>query len=85
MRDGGETPWTSTIRNMLYADDAAIVSRSPLSQAKMTVVVEVCGTYGLPMAERKTETIIMRPPHNAQEGLEIVVAGQRYAQTEQFV
>ena len=27
----------------------------------------------------------MRPPHHAEECLEIVAAGQRYAQTEQFV
>ena len=61
---------------MLYADDAAIVSRSPASLAKMmTAVVEVCGAYGLTLAK----TMIMRPPHHAQEDLEIVAAGQRYA------
>ena len=65
---------------MLYADDVASVSRSPASPAKiMTAVVEVCGAYGLTVAERKTETMVMRPPHHAQEGLEIVAAGQRYA------
>ena len=37
------------------------------------------------MAERKTETMVMRPPHHAQEDLEIVAAGQRYAQTDQFI
>ena len=71
---------------MLYADAAAIVSRSPASLAKMmTAVVEVCGVYRLTVAERKTETMVTRPPHHAQEDLEIVAAGQRYAQTEQFV
>ena len=71
---------------MLYADDAAIVSRSTDSLAKMmTAVVEVCGAYGLTMAERKTKTINMRPPYNAQEGLEIMAAGLRFAQTEHFV
>ena len=71
---------------MLYADDAAIVSRSPDSLAKMmTAVVEVCGAYGFTVAKRKTKTMIMRPPHHAQEGLEIVALGQSYAQTEQFV
>ena len=29
--------------------------------------------------------MVMRPPHHAQEDLEIVAAGQRYAQTDQFV
>ena len=44
----------------------------------MTAMVELCGAYGLTVAERKTETMIMRPLHHAQEGLEIVAAGQRY-------
>ena len=82
IRSTRETLRTSTIWSMLYADDAAIVSRSPASLAKMmTAVVEVCGAYGLTVAERKTEAMVMRP----QEVLEIVAAGQRYAQTEQFV
>ena len=86
VRNGDETPRTSTIWSMMYADDAAIVSRSPASLAKMmTAVVEVCGAYGLTVAERKTETMVMRPPHYAQADLEIVAAGQRYAQTDQFV
>ena len=86
VRDGDETPRTSTIWSMLYADDAAIVSKSPASLAKMmTAVVEVCGAYGLTVAERKTETMVMRPPHHAQEDLKIVAASQRYAQTDQFV
>ena len=71
---------------MLYADDAAIVSISPASLAKMmTAVMEVCGAYGLTVAEKKTETMVMRPPHHAQDDLEIEAAGQRYAQTDQFV
>ena len=61
--------------NILYADDAAIVCRSPASLAKMmTAVVEVCVVYELIVVEKKTETMVMRPPHHAQEGLEIVVA-----------
>ena len=31
------------------------------------------------------ERMIMRHLHHAQEGFEIVTAGQRYAQTEKFV
>ena len=38
--------------------------------------------YGLTVAERKTDTMVMRPPHHAREDLEIVTAGQRYAQTD---
>ena len=71
---------------MLCSDDAVIVSKSLASLAKMmTAVVEVCGAYGLTVEERKTETMVMHPPHHAQEDLEIVTAGQRYGQTEQFV
>ena len=51
----------------------------------MTAVVEVYGAYVLTVAERKTETMVMRPLHHAREGLEIVAAGRRYAQIEQFV
>ena len=51
----------------------------------MTAVLEVCGAYGLTVVERKTETMIMRPQHHAQKGLEIVAAGELYAQTEQFI
>ena len=71
---------------MLYADDAAIVSRSLASLVKkMTAVVEVCGAYGLTVTEKKTETMVVSPPHHAQEDLQIVAAGQRYTQTEQFI
>ena len=86
VRDGDETPGTSTTWKILYADDATIVCRSLASLANIIIaVVEVSGAYGLTVAERKTETMIMRPPHHAQEGLKIVTVSQRYAQTEQFV
>ena len=71
---------------MLYADDAAIVSRLPASLTKMmTAEMEVCRAYGFTVAERETQTMILRPPHHGQKGLEIMAVGQRYAQTEQFV
>ena len=77
VRDGDETPRTSTIWSMLYADNAAIVYRSPASLPKMmTGVVEVWGAYGLTLAEKKTETMVMRPPYHAQGDIEIVAAGQ---------
>ena len=76
MRDGDETLRTSTIWSMLYADDAAIVSRSPASLEKMIAVVEVFGAYGLTVAERKAETMVMGPPDHTQEDFEIVAAGQ---------
>ena len=51
----------------------------------MAAMVEVCGAYGLTLEKRKTETMVMRRPHHAQEDLEILAEGQQYAQTEQFV
>lgn len=86
MRDGDELPQTSTKWIMLYADDASIVFRSPASLAKMiNVVVKVCGADGMTMPERKTETMIMRSSHYAQEGVEKMVSRLRYAENEEFV
>ena len=65
VRDGDEIPRTSTIWNMLYADDAVIECRSPASLVKMMTAV------------LGTETMIIRPSQHAQEGLEIVAEGQR--------
>ena len=43
---------------MLYTDDACIVSRSPRGlELMMAVIVEVCGTFGLNVSEKKTETM----------------------------
>lgn len=60
---------------MRYADDDAIVSRSPASLAKMIAVVATGGTYGLTVEERKTKTMVMCPPHHGQEDLKIVASG----------
>lgn len=71
---------------MLYAGDTTIVSRSLVTLAEMmSVVMEVCGGYGLTVAKRKTETMVMRPLHHAQEDFEIMAAGERFSLTEQFV
>ena len=40
----------------------------------MTAVVEVCGAYGLTVAETKTETMVMRPDHVAED-LRVQAAG----------
>ena len=74
------------VRGMLYADDAGIVSRSPAGLARMTVIVEVFGAFGLTVSEKKTETLLMRAPEKAQQpgetpksplpALEIAAAGQ---------
>ena len=45
---GRESPGLGVMWNMLYADDAGIVSRSKDSLAKiMSVVVETCDAFGL--------------------------------------
>ena len=46
--------------SMLYADDAAIISRSPASLEKMMpTIVRVAGQFGLMVSEPKTETMCM--------------------------
>ena len=81
---------------MLYADDAGIVSRSPVELARMmTVVVEVFGAFGLTVSEKKTDTLLMRVPEKAKQpgetptpplpALEIAAVGQKYNQVHQFV
>ena len=48
------------IWEMLYADDACIVSRSPRGLGRMMeVFVEVFGTFGLTISESETETMCM--------------------------
>ena len=93
-----ETPLERARRavwGMLYADDAAVVSRSPEGLARMmSVVVQVCGAFGLMVSEKKTETLLMRapaklplkgePPAPPPPPLVIKAAGQTYKQTRQF-
>ena len=44
--------------DMLYADDACIVSRSPQGLAKMMdVIVEICRAFALTVSAKKTETM----------------------------
>lgn len=74
---------------LLYADDAGIVSLSQESLAKMmTAIVEVLAVlaaFGLLVAEKKTETMHMRPPTMKAEAVVFKAAGQRYDQTDTFV
>ena len=53
---------------MLYADDAGIVSRSPAGLARvMTAIVEVFGAFGLTVSEKKMETLLMWAPEKTQQ------------------
>ncbi|CAB1107589.1 unnamed protein product [Ectocarpus sp. CCAP 1310/34] len=71
---------------MLYADDAAIVSRSPESLEKMmSVIVRVAGLFGLMVSEPKTEIMCMLPKGIEERPFTVSAAGQTYKQTDQFV
>ena len=70
---------------MLCADDACIVSQSPLGLAKvMKVIVEVCRAFGLTASAKKTETICMPPPRTLRTMVRVEAAGQIYEQVQLF-
>ena len=77
---------------MLYADDAGVVSRSQEGlTSMMTTIVEMFGSFGLIVLEKKTETFLMRAPEKQPKKggsppLPVVIeaAGQKYTQTAQF-
>ena len=70
---------------MLYADDACIVSRSPRGlELMITVIVKVCGAFGLTVSE-KTETMQMPIPHGLVTPITINAAGQHYRQTASLI
>ncbi|CAB1118453.1 unnamed protein product [Ectocarpus sp. CCAP 1310/34] len=74
------------LRAMLYADDAAIVSRSPESLEKMmSVIVRVAGLFGLMVSEPKTEIMCMLPKGIEERPFTVSAAGQTYKQTDRFV
>ncbi|CAB1117856.1 unnamed protein product [Ectocarpus sp. CCAP 1310/34] len=71
---------------MLYADDAAIVSRSPESLEKMmSAIVRVAGLFGLLVSEPKTEIMCMLPKGIEERPFTVSAAGQTYKQTDRFV
>ena len=73
------------IWEMLYADDACIVSRSPRGLGRMmAVVVEVFGTFGLTILESKTETMCMPIPHAPATKIVLNTTRQEYRQTTPF-
>ena len=62
--------------DMLYADDACIVLRSPRGLAKMIEVnVEVSWAFALTVSEKKTETICMPPPRIPRTMMRVDAAG----------
>ena len=71
--------------SVLYADDAGIVARTSASLAKIVTIVEKCDAFGLTVSEKKTETMVLRPPGEPALQLMIQAAAQRYAQKERFI
>ena len=71
--------------DILYADDAYIVSRSPQGFAKMMeIIVEVCRAVALTVSAKKTETICMPPPRTPRTMVRVEAAGQIYKQLQPF-
>ena len=71
--------------DMLYADDACIVPRSPQGLAKMMEVIEdVCRAFALTVSAKKTETMCMPPPRTPRTMVRIEAAGQIYKQVQSF-
>ena len=73
------------IWGVLCADDACIVSRSPRGLGRMMAVfVEVFGTFGLTISERKTETMCMSIPRAPATKIVFNATGKQYRQTTSF-
>ena len=71
--------------DMLYADGACTVSRSPQGLAKMMeVIVEVCRAFALTVPAKKTDTICMPPPRTPRTMVQMEAAGQTYKQVQSF-
>ena len=51
----------------------------------MAMIVEVCGSFGLTVSEKKTKTMQMPIPHGLVTPITINAAGQHYRQTASFI
>ena len=74
--------------DMLYADDAGVVSQSPKQLGKiMGVIVVVCAAFGLTVSEAKTEIMCLRAKGMPESTttFSVEAAGQVYSQTNEFV
>ncbi|CAB1098275.1 unnamed protein product [Ectocarpus sp. CCAP 1310/34] len=81
----GSNP-ASLLFNLLFSDDAAIVSRSPESLEKVvSVIVRVVGRFGLMVSEPKTEIMCMLPKGIEERPFTVSAAGQTYKQRDRFV
>ena len=84
----GESVPATPLWDMLYADDARVISQSPEQLRKMTgVIVVVCVAFGLTVSEAKTEMMCLRAKGMLESTVTFSVeaAGQVYNQTNEFV
>ena len=74
--------------DMLYGDDAGVVSQLPEQLRKMMgVIVVVCAAFGLTVSKAKTAIMCLRAKGMPESAVTISVeaAGQVYNQTSEFV
>ena len=73
------------VRDMLYADDACKVARSPQGLAKMMeVIVKVCRAFALTLSAKKTETMCIPPPRTPRTMVQVEAAGKTCRQMQSF-
>ena len=84
----GESVLATSLRGMLYADDAGVLSQSPDQPRKMMgVIVVVCTAFGLTASEAKVEIVCLRAKGMSESTatFSVKAAGQVYNQTNEFV
>ena len=84
----GESILATPLWDMLYGEDAGVVSQSPEQLRKMMgVIVVVCAAFGLTVSEAKTAIMCLRAKGIPESAVTFSVeaAGQVYNQASEFV
>ena len=84
----GEPVLATSLRGMLYAGDAGVVSQSPKQlREMMRVIVVVCAAFGFTVSAAKTEIMRLRTKGVPKSTATFIVeaAGRVYNQTNEFV
>ena len=85
----GVSVLATTLRGMLYADDAGVVSQSPKQLREMMgVIVVVCAAFGLTVSEAKTKIMCLRAKVMTESNatFSVEAAGQQvYNHMNEFV
>ena len=85
-RRGGEGEEMQKLWDMLYADNAGIVSRSSEGlERMMTAIVTAWSSFMLTVSEAKTEMMCLQTKGGGKMSFTINAAGQVYEQTIKFV